>query len=182
MPALREAIAVFRAVGDVRGETSAIINRAIVERRRGRLAAPARPASKPSGCASCSSHAEGQVDCLDVVAAIDVAEARYAEGLRLFVIVDAARRRLGLEVATPDERHDRDAAIALARVTLDGASIAAIELANATADIATTAIEAPRRRLSLSRASSSEASQASRSSGLGAERSRRGGLSPPTGW
>ncbi len=139
--ALSEAIAVFRAVGDVRGETSAIINRAIVERRRGRL--PLARASCVEALRLCVAleHAEGQVDCLDVVAAIDVAEARYAEGLRLFVIVDAARRRLGLEVATPDERHDRDAAIALARVTLDGASIAAIELANATADIATTAIE-----------------------------------------
>ena len=131
----------FRAVGDVRGETSAIINRAIVERRRGRL--PVARASCVEALRLCVvlEHAEGQVDCLDVVAAIDVAEARYAEGLRLFVIVDAARRRLGLEVATPDERRDRDAAIALARVTLDGATIAAIELANATADIATTAIE-----------------------------------------
>jgi len=139
--ALREATAVFHALGDVRGETSTIINRAILERRRGRL--PVSRASCTEALRLCAAlgHAEGQVDCLDVVATIDVAEGRHAEGLRLFEIVDAARRRLGLEVATPDERRDRDAAIALARATLDSATISAIEADSATADIATTAIQ-----------------------------------------
>ena len=113
--ALREATAVFRAMGDVRGETSAIINRAILERRRGQLAVSRASCVEALRLCVALGHAEGQVDCLDVVAVIDVAEGHYAEGLRLFEIVDAARRRLGLEVATPDERRDRDAAIALAR-------------------------------------------------------------------
>jgi hypothetical protein len=85
-------------------------------------------------------HAEGQVDCLDVVAAIEVAEGHHAAGLHLFEVVRAARRRLGLEVSTPDERRDRDAAIKLARVSFDGAAIAALEVAASQVDITTAAI------------------------------------------
>jgi predicted ATPase/DNA-binding SARP family transcriptional activator len=138
--ALREATAVFHALGDVRGETSTIINRAILERRRGRL--PTSRASCLQALRLCVflEHAEGQVDCLDVVATIEIAEGRYASGLRLFGVVDAARLRLGLEVSTPDERRDRDAAIALARASLDTDESVAIEAAGARTDIATAAI------------------------------------------
>ncbi len=73
--ALREADAVFRAVGDVRGETSAIINRAIVERRRGRLRSARASCVEALRLCVVLGHAEGEVDCLDVVAAIDVARA-----------------------------------------------------------------------------------------------------------
>ncbi len=139
--ALGEAVAVFHNLGDVRGETSAIINRAILERRRGRLADSRASCGEALRLCVALGHAEGQVDCLDVVATIEVAEGRYAPGLRLFEVVDAARRRLGLEVATPDERLDREAAIALARASLDRPTIAAIEAASAVLDIATTAIE-----------------------------------------
>jgi predicted ATPase/DNA-binding SARP family transcriptional activator len=139
--ALGEAVAVFHSLGDVRGETSAIINRAILERRRGRLRDSRTSCAEALRLCVALGHAEGQVDCLDVVATIDIAEGRYAEGLRLFEVVDAARRRLGLEVATPDERLDREAAIALARATLDRPTIAAIEAASAALDIGTTAIE-----------------------------------------
>ncbi|HEX7473011.1 MAG TPA: BTAD domain-containing putative transcriptional regulator [Candidatus Limnocylindrales bacterium] len=138
--ALREATAVFHALGDVRGETSTIINRAILERRRGRLGMSRASCAEALRLCVALGHAEGQVDCLDVVATIEIAEGRYADGLRLFEVVDAARRRLGLEVATPDERRDRDAAIALARASLDGETISAIEVASAGLDIATTAI------------------------------------------
>jgi hypothetical protein len=55
-------------------------------------------------------------------------------------VVDAARLRLGLEVSTPDERRDRDAAIALARASLDTDESVAIEAAGARTDIATAAI------------------------------------------
>jgi tetratricopeptide (TPR) repeat protein len=139
--ALREATAVFREVGDVRGETSAIINRAIVERRRGQLSASRASCTEALRLCVALEHAEGQVDCIDVVAAIDVAERRYAEGLRLFAIVDAARRRLGLEVATPDERRDREAAIERARAALGDGSLEAIKAAGETVDIGATAID-----------------------------------------
>ncbi len=137
---LDEAADVFQALGDVRGETSAIINKAIVERRRGRLA------SSRQGCLDALrrcvllGHAEGQVDCLDVVAAIDVAEGDMAAGLRLFAVVGAARRRLGLEVSTPDERRDRDAAVARARAALGEARVVAIEAAAASVDITEAAV------------------------------------------
>jgi hypothetical protein len=125
----------------VRGETSAIINRAIVEGRRGRLEAARPSCLEALRLCVLLGHAEGQVDCLDVVAAIDVAEGRYADGLQLFEIVDAARRRLGLEVSTPDERRDREAAITLARPSLDPETAMAIETAARRVDVTTAALE-----------------------------------------
>lgn len=139
--ALREAAGVFQGLGDVRGETSAIINRAILERRRGRLESSRQCCLDALRHCVALGHAEGEVDCLDVVAAIDVAEGRMAPGLRLFEVVDAARRRLGLEVSTPDERRDRDAAISLARSSLDGDAIADVEAGAGRIEITSAAIE-----------------------------------------
>jgi len=138
--ALREATGVFQALGDVRAETSTIINRAILERRRGRLASSREYCLEALPLCVSLGHAEGQVDCLDVVASIEVAEGRHAPGLRLFEIVGAARRRLGLEVSTPAERRDRDAAISLARASLDREAIASIEAAVAQIEITAAAI------------------------------------------
>jgi predicted ATPase/DNA-binding SARP family transcriptional activator len=139
--ALREATAVFHALGDVRGETSTIINRAILERRRSRLDLSRASCIEALRLCVALGHAEGQVDCLDVVATIEVAEGRFRDGLRLFEIVDAARRRLGLEVATPDERRDRDAAIALTHASLDRKTIAALEAIGASVGIEAAALE-----------------------------------------
>jgi predicted ATPase/DNA-binding SARP family transcriptional activator len=152
--ALREATAVFHALGDVRGETSTIINRAILERRRGRLAVARASCIDALRLCVALGHAEGQVDCLDVVATIEIAEGRLADGLRLFEIVDGTRRRLGLEVATPDERRDRDAAISLAQASLDRDTIAAVRAMAASVDIESAArsvLEARDASLSLPR-------------------------------
>ncbi len=137
---LREAASVFQALGDVRGETSTIINRAILERRRGQLERARLCCLEALRLCVSLGHAEGQVDCLDVVAAIDVAEGRQAAGLQLFEVVSAARRRLGLEVSTPDERRDRVAAIALARASLDREAVTAVEAAAARIDITAAAV------------------------------------------
>ena len=139
--ALREATAVFHTLGDVRGETSTIINRAILERRRGWLDVSRASCIDALRLCVVLGHAEGQVDCLDVVATIEVAEGRFQDGLRLFEIVDAARRRLGLEVATPDERRDRDAAIALTHASLPDETIAALAAIGASVDIEVAALE-----------------------------------------
>ncbi len=139
--ALCEAAGVFQGLGDLRGETSTIINRAILERRRGRLEDSRLCCLEALRHCVALGHAEGQVDCLDVVAAIDVAEGRMAAGLRLFEVVRAARRRLGLQVSTPDERRDRDAAITLARASLEIATIAAVEVAAGQMDLTSAAIE-----------------------------------------
>jgi predicted ATPase/DNA-binding SARP family transcriptional activator len=139
--ALREAAGVFQNLGDVRGETSTIINRAILERRRGRLENSQRYCAEALKHCVALGHAEGEVDCLDVVAAIDVSEGRMAAGLRLFEIVGAARRRLGLEVSTPDERRDRDAALAIARASLGESALADIEAEAGQIDISSAAVE-----------------------------------------
>ena len=55
-------------------------------------------------------------------------------------VVDRARNRLGLEVSTPDERRDRDAAISQARASLDDETIAAIQAAAAQTDIGSAAV------------------------------------------
>ena len=124
---LREAKAVFQELGDLRGETSTIINLAIVQRRRGQLEASRLSCFEALHLCVSLGHAEGEVDCLDVLAAIEVALGHCAVGLRLFEIVGAARRRLGLEVSTPDERRDRTAAVELARTSLRASEIGAIE-------------------------------------------------------
>ncbi len=138
--ALGEAAGVFQALGDVRGETSTIINRAILERRRGRLESSRQRCLEALRHCVALGHAEGEVDCLDVVAAIEVAEGQMARGLKLFEVVGAARRRLGLEVSTPDERRDRDAGILLARAALNPESIAAVEADACQTDLASAAI------------------------------------------
>lgn len=137
---LREAAAVFQRVGDVRGEVSTIINRAILERRRGGLDESRKLSLGALRLCVSLGHAEGQVDCLDVVAVIEVAEGHLVAGLRLFEIVGAARRRLGLEVSTPDERQDRDAAIAVARASLDADVVGAVETEAGHVDITAAAI------------------------------------------
>ena len=133
---------VFRALGDLRG-------RDVDDHQSGHRRAPTRQPARTRGrscvdaltlCLSLG-HAEGQVDCLDVAATIDVAQGRHADGLRLFEIVGAARRRLGLEVSTPDERRDRESAIMLARSALDGATIASVEAEAAEIDITRAAVE-----------------------------------------
>jgi predicted ATPase/DNA-binding SARP family transcriptional activator len=138
--ALNEAADVFRDLGDVRGETSAIINLAIVDRRRGRLVDARNGCHDALRLCVVLGHAEGQVDCLDVVAAIDVAEGDHAAGLRIFELVGAARRRLGLEVSTPDERLDRDAAVRLARASLGESRVQEIEAEASALDITEAAI------------------------------------------
>jgi predicted ATPase/DNA-binding SARP family transcriptional activator len=138
---LCEAAGVFQNLGDVRGETSTIINRAILERRRRRVDDSRRYCAEALKHCVALGHAEGEVDCLDVVAAIDVSEGRMAAGLRLFEIVGAARRRLGLEVSTPDERRDRDAALAIARASLSESALADIEAEAGQIDITSVAVE-----------------------------------------
>jgi hypothetical protein len=138
---LCEAAGVFQNLGDVRGETSTIINRAILERRRSRLNDARGYCAEALRHCVALGHAEGEVDCLDVVAAIDVSEGRMAAGLRLFEIVDDSRHRLGLEVSTPDERRDRDAAIMLARASLSEGTIAAVEAEAGQIDITSAAVE-----------------------------------------
>jgi predicted ATPase/DNA-binding SARP family transcriptional activator len=138
--ALGEAASVFQLLGDVRGETSTIINRAILERRRDRPDRSRELCLEALRLCLVLGHAEGQVDCLDVVATLEVGEGHHAAGLRLFEIVGAARRRLGLEVSTPDERRDRDAAIQLARASLDPAAVASLERAASATDIAAAAV------------------------------------------
>lgn len=138
--ALREATSVFQTLGDVRGETSTIINRAILERRRGRLASSRQCCVDALRLCVSLGHAEGQVDCLDLVATIEVAEGQHAASLRLFAIVGAARRRHGLQVSTPDERRDREAAITLAWASLDHEAIAAVEAAAGQTDISMAAL------------------------------------------
>ena len=111
-----------------------------MDRRRGRLVDARNGCHEALRLCVVLGHAEGQVDCLDVVAAIDVAEGDHAAGLRIFELVGAARRRLGLEVSTPDERRDRDAAIQLARESLGESKVREIEAEASSLDITEAAV------------------------------------------
>lgn len=61
---------------------------------------------------------EGELDCLDGIALLDVAEGRPAAALQLLIVTDRHRARLGAPLFVADEIADRAAALAEARTAL----------------------------------------------------------------
>ncbi len=61
---------------------------------------------------------EGQLDDLDGLALLEIAEGRPAQGVRLLAIADRELRRLGVTAFVPDEMAAREAGWAQARAAL----------------------------------------------------------------
>jgi len=125
----REAVRRFRAAGDVRGEAAAVGNLGVIARRRGE-----RGEARRLGLECLSSYREleldeGQLDAIEALAGLDVAEGRPDSALRLLSVTDRERRRLGAPIFVADESDDRDAAAAAARAALDEETIAEISAA-----------------------------------------------------
>jgi tetratricopeptide (TPR) repeat protein len=114
-----EALDGFRSIADRRGEAAALTNLGILARRRGD-----HPASRRHCLASLALYRElelpeGELDMLDALACLELAAGRPAVALRLLLIADRERVRLGSPLFTPDEIADRGAALAGAQAALD---------------------------------------------------------------
>jgi predicted ATPase/DNA-binding SARP family transcriptional activator len=116
----------FRALSDRRGEAAALSNLSTTDRRRGRLE-PAR-ASMLAALEIYTSLAivEGQLDAIEGLAQLDVLAGSPADGLRLLVVAEREREKLGAPSFTPDEIADREAAEAEARSALGPVEVAVV--------------------------------------------------------
>ncbi len=121
-----EGVTRFQAAGDVRGEAAAVGNLGIVARRRGDLAEARRLALECLTCYHDLQLDEGQLDAIEALAWLELAGGRPGAALRILLVADRERRRLGAPIFVADESDDRDAAMAGARAALDQAVIAEI--------------------------------------------------------
>ena len=125
----REAVDRFRAAGDVRGEAAAVGNLGVIARRRGDLAEARRFGLECLFRYRDLELDEGQLDAIEALAGLEVAEGRPDSALRLLSVTERERRRLGAPIFVPDESDDRDATLAAARGALDAPTIAEISAA-----------------------------------------------------
>jgi predicted ATPase/DNA-binding SARP family transcriptional activator len=121
-----EALEGFRSIADRRGEAAALTNLGILARRRGDSST-----SRQHCLASLALYREldlpeGELDMLDALACLELAAGRPAAALRLLLIADRERIRLGSPLFTPDEIADRNDALAGARIALDADEQAAV--------------------------------------------------------
>jgi tetratricopeptide (TPR) repeat protein len=120
--AVRSGLQAFREIGDRRGEAAALNCLAILARRVGDLTL-ARGASLESlALYQGLDLPEGQLDTLETIASVEVAEGSPAGALRLVAVADRERRRLGAAALTRDEHETHEATLAAARAALTQAA------------------------------------------------------------
>ncbi|PZS34318.1 MAG: hypothetical protein DLM58_05925 [Pseudonocardiales bacterium] len=119
----REAVDRFRAAGDVRGEAAAVGNLGVVAGRRGDLAEARRLGLECLFRYRELELDEGQLDAIEALAGIEVAEGRPESALRLLTVTARERRRLGAPIFVADESDYRDASVAAAHAALDAARV-----------------------------------------------------------
>ncbi len=122
----REGVARFRAAADVRGEAAAVGILGIVARRRGDLAEASRLGLECLSRYRELELDEGQLDAMEALACLELAGGRAGAALRLLLVADRERRRLGAPIFVADESDDRDATVAGARAALDQSVITEI--------------------------------------------------------
>jgi predicted ATPase/DNA-binding SARP family transcriptional activator len=120
------ALSGFRELRHRRGEAAALNNLAINARQRGEPDGSRALALEALRIYCDLEFAEGMADAVEAVAALDVAGGRAEEALRLYEVSDLERKRIGSALITPDERADRNAAVAAATESLG--SVAALAL------------------------------------------------------
>ena len=136
----RTALETFREAGDRRGEAAALTNLAIVARRRGDEAGSRRLVLAGLAGYRELELVEGELDLLEEWACLEAAD-RPAAALRLLVLADRERRRLGAPVFTPDEVADRATARARARAALSAGQVEAVTAEAMAADLDTAVAE-----------------------------------------
>ncbi|MDT4956706.1 MAG: hypothetical protein QOD31_505 [Pseudonocardiales bacterium] len=125
----REAVDRFRAAGDVRGEAAAVGNLGVVAGRRGDLKEARRLVLESLFRYRELELDEGQLDAIEALAGLEVAEGRPDSALRLLTVTDRERRRLGAPIFVADESDYRDAAVAAAHASLDARTVEEVSAA-----------------------------------------------------
>lgn len=102
----------FRELPHRRGEAAALNNLAITARHRGHLERSRSLAVEVLRIYRDLEFAEGMADAMEALAALEVRDGRVAQGLRLYEVAANERGLIGSILITPDERADREAAVA----------------------------------------------------------------------
>jgi tetratricopeptide (TPR) repeat protein len=123
--ALRAGMKAFREIGDRRGEAAALNCLAILARRVGDLELARRTGLESLAMYQGLQLAEGQLDAIETIASVEVAEGFPAIALRLLAVADRERQRLGAAALTRDEHETHQATLAAARAALTEAAHAA---------------------------------------------------------
>ncbi len=119
----REALDRFRSAGDVRGEAAALGNVGVVARRRGDFETAQRMALESLRRYRELELEEGQLDAIEALACVYVQGSSPTAALRLLLLNERERRRLGAPIFVADESDDRDAAMETARSILDSTTL-----------------------------------------------------------
>ncbi|WP_203920396.1 BTAD domain-containing putative transcriptional regulator [Rugosimonospora africana] len=130
------ALAGFEKIADRRGEAAARFNLATVDRRMGRLDDARQRYLHALAIYTELDIAEGQLDAIEGLAHLHALQGRPAEALRLLVVSDRERSRLGAPLFTPDELADRNRAEKLARAALSREEMTAALRAASTSTLA----------------------------------------------
>jgi hypothetical protein len=112
------ALAGFEKISDRRGEAAVRFNLATVDRRMGRLADARQRYLHALSIYTELDIAEGQLDAVEGLAHLHALQGQPAQALRLLVVSDRERSRLGAPLFTPDELADRTRAEELARAAM----------------------------------------------------------------
>ena len=116
-----EALDRFRSADDVRGEAAALGNLGVVARRRGDVETAQRMALE--SLRRYLELEEGQLDAIEALACVYVQGSSPTAALRLLLLTERERRRLGAPIFVADESDDRDAAMETARSILDSTTL-----------------------------------------------------------
>ena len=104
----------FRELPHRRGEAAALNNLAITARHRGEGERSRSLAVEALRIYRQLEFAEGMADAIEALAALEVRDGRAERGLRIYEVAANERGLIGSTLITPDERADREAAIAVA--------------------------------------------------------------------
>jgi predicted ATPase/DNA-binding SARP family transcriptional activator len=113
-----EALEIFTTLDDRRGAAAAYCNLGFVARHAGDVVQARRHYRRSLALYREMGLVEGQLDDLDALALLEIAEGRPAAGVRLLAIADRELRRLGVTQFVPDELAARAAGWAAARAAL----------------------------------------------------------------
>jgi len=107
-----------REIGDRRGEGATLSNLGRIARLSGDPVAARRQYTESLAIYRDLDLAEGMLDMLEALASLEVEDGRAAQGLRLLVVCDRERIRLGAPLFVEDEIEDRDQSLAAAHAAL----------------------------------------------------------------
>jgi tetratricopeptide (TPR) repeat protein len=124
---LRAALDVSREAGDRRTEGSTLNDLGLVAARAGDLEAATRWGRESLAVYTALRFAEGQLDALETLAAVEVAAGRPYEALQMLTVVERERRQLGGATLGLERGRLHESALASARAALgDERSAAAL--------------------------------------------------------